>query len=395
MSSQSFVFRLSVWIALIGVIYQVAPGDRSWSTLQEHVPEHPLPPIGQNYEYQLQYFLGGDGITKLAGRFYPPDTIIKDAGAGTGDEETNVASADNSSKSPIIVMAHGLGLTQDCNLDAFIPAFRQAGMAVFTFDYATFGWSEGWPRHQVIPNRHVADLRAALKHVRTTLSEKVDIHRLALWGTSLGGGHVLSVAADDHDVRAVVANVPHVKSALESILGTVQRDPGVATLGLLKVAGALIKGVVNFIVGFATKKDGTTYIPLHGLPGSAAIMQNPGDDEGYGRLVNSLPKDLQWKNRASVSSVVPLLLYRPYNSVQAITSPTLLLPAELDTLCPAAGSQAAAQLLGPNISKLVLLKGLAHFDMYEGEALQLVLKETVAFLREHLGIAKSEKTQEG
>src|SRR5512134_1099992 len=38
-----------------------------------------------------------------------------------------------------------------------------------------------------------------------TSSPQVDSDQVALWGTSLGGGHVVTVAADDPSIAAVVA----------------------------------------------------------------------------------------------------------------------------------------------------------------------------------------------
>ena len=43
----------------------------------------------------------------------------------------------------------------------------------------------------------------------------MDGARIALWGTSLGGGHAVIVAAEDGRVRAVVAQVPLVDSRVE------------------------------------------------------------------------------------------------------------------------------------------------------------------------------------
>lgn len=63
-------------------------------------------------------------------------------------------------------------------------------------------------------HRHVEDYRAALDYVRGShLSDLIDPSRVALWGTSFAGGHVVNVAATDlvpdhvGSVRAVVSQV--------------------------------------------------------------------------------------------------------------------------------------------------------------------------------------------
>jgi alpha-beta hydrolase superfamily lysophospholipase len=83
---------------------------------------------------------------------------------------------------PVLVMAHGFAGERSFRLPAFAEAFCRQGMAVFLFDYRSFGGSEGSPRQQVNPHHW----RAAIAHVRAL----ADIHgsRLALWGTSFSGG---------------------------------------------------------------------------------------------------------------------------------------------------------------------------------------------------------------
>jgi pimeloyl-ACP methyl ester carboxylesterase len=74
------------------------------------------------------------------------------------------------------------------------------------------------------------------------------------------------------------------------------------------------------------------------------------------------------------------LFYRPLNVVNQISSPTLLLAAELDTLCPPAAVKAAAARMDQGKTKLVLLRDTSHFQVYDGQPLQRVLDESRAFL---------------
>ncbi|KAG7351781.1 alpha/beta fold family hydrolase [Nitzschia inconspicua] len=357
--------KLALLGAALAAVYQLAPGDPAWMT------ELKEPPSGS---FERVQFIGGDDTTILSGRlFLPPPPPNKE------EEEGNAAPP------PLIVMANGLGLTQDSNIGPFAQAFNNAGFAVVTFDYATFGYSGGWPRHQVKPERHVADLKALLRYLKRNASDlPIDIERVALWGTSMGGGHILTVAADvattTDDVlpiKAVVGNVPHVKSALESIFGTLLRDPSTTLRGLVKVTGALVKWTLAQVL-----TGETTYIPLHGPPGSAAMMQNPGDDGGYGRLILKETRQSGWTNLASVGSVLPTLLYRPFNTVGRIQVPVLLVVAENDFLCPAAAAiDAAANIKN---ARLFSMPDIGHFDVYDGNELRTALEETVAFLKEHL-----------
>lgn len=57
-------------------------------------------------------------------------------------------------------------------------------------------------------SRHVEDYHAAVEYIRGgSLAGKVDSKRVAIWGTSFAGGHVLEVAAGDEGIKAVISQV--------------------------------------------------------------------------------------------------------------------------------------------------------------------------------------------
>ena len=53
---------------------------------------------------------------------------------------------------PVIVMAHGFAGERSFQLPVFAEMFCSQGVAVFLFDYRTFGDSEGIPRQWVHPS---------------------------------------------------------------------------------------------------------------------------------------------------------------------------------------------------------------------------------------------------
>ena len=121
-------------------------------------------------------------------------------------------------KPPLVVMAHGFGAQRDFGLPPFAERFAQRGMAVFLFDYRGFGASEGEPRNLVNPWRHLRDWKAAVAYVRKLA--QVDGGRVALWGSSYSGGHVMVTAARDGGIAAICAqaNVP-CWASLEQFMG--------------------------------------------------------------------------------------------------------------------------------------------------------------------------------
>ena len=107
---------------------------------------------------------------------------------------------------PCVVMGHGGSGTKRLGLPKYAAKFAEAGMAVMAFDYRGFGASAGQPRQVIDVAAQQDDYRAAVRYARG--HDAIDPQRIALWGTSLSGGHVLSVAATDPLIAAVVSQVP-------------------------------------------------------------------------------------------------------------------------------------------------------------------------------------------
>src|SRR5690349_7846565 len=106
-----------------------------------------------------------------------------------------------------VVMAHGFGASPDGPLGEVARRIAAAGTAAFGFDYRQFGASDGQPRNQLDMDRQLDDWHAAIAYVRDR--GDVDPDLIGLWGSSLSGGQVLCVAARDHRIASVVAQVPY------------------------------------------------------------------------------------------------------------------------------------------------------------------------------------------
>jgi fermentation-respiration switch protein FrsA (DUF1100 family) len=103
------------------------------------------------------------------------------------------------------VLAHGLSAVRDQSLDRYAERFAEAGLTAIVFEYRHFGDSGGAPRQLLDIDRQLDDWRAAIAYARTL--DGVEPTRVAIWGTSLSGGHVITLAADDPSVAAVVSQV--------------------------------------------------------------------------------------------------------------------------------------------------------------------------------------------
>ena len=74
------------------------------------------------------------------------------------------------------------------------------------FTYRHFGDSTGQPRQLLSIKRQLADWDAAIAHVKGR--HDVDGTRIAVWGSSFGGGHSITVASRHPELTAAVAQCP-------------------------------------------------------------------------------------------------------------------------------------------------------------------------------------------
>lgn len=115
---------------------------------------------------------------------------------------------------PTVVVSPGFADVV-ARLEPVIDAFVAAGFGVLAYDQRTFGASDGEPRQEVDPVAQARDLRTAITFVER--HDRFDANRIGLWGISFSGAHVLTAAAWDRRVKAVVSQVPWI-SGRENVL---------------------------------------------------------------------------------------------------------------------------------------------------------------------------------
>ncbi|MDY6933168.1 MAG: alpha/beta fold hydrolase [Spirochaetota bacterium] len=268
-------------------------------------------------------------------------------------------------KPPVVIMAHGFAAEMIFGLPPYADIFSEKGMAVFLFDYRCFGKSEGKPRNLVSPSRHLQDWQAAIEYVRTL--KDIDSDKIALWGSSFSGGHVIVTAAKNPSVRAIVAQVPFVggiSSAASSALN-------------LKVIIKALISALSDVLRVVTFRE-PNYVPVVGKPGTLAVMNTPDAFSGYMALV---PKDYAFANECPARIFLTAPLYMPIKYAKRVQCPTLVVMAENDSLINPKGIKKAVSLMGN-----ATLKGvpLGHFDVYVGDAFKEVVKLECDFLKKHL-----------
>ena len=265
---------------------------------------------------------------------------------------------------PVVVMAHGFGGQREMRLPAFAERFASRGLAAFVFDYRCFGASDGEPRNLIDPRRHVEDWLAAIEHVRA--SPQLDAARLALWGTSFSGGHVLAAGSKVSGISAIVSQVPFVGF-----------DPGDSPMPL----GQMARAVFSALRDLARSARGASpyYVPIAGPPEEFAFLNAPDVLDAFQALV---PPDSSWQNRAPARVLFQMLRYRPLRDAGKIEAPVLMIAAEEDSLIPVAGVEAASRRI-PDC-ELVILPATLHFEPYIGEVFERVVEREAEFLCKHL-----------
>ncbi len=268
-------------------------------------------------------------------------------------------------KPPIVIMAHGFGSERAFRLPAYAEHFTSQGMACLVFDYRTFGDSQGEPRNHISPSKHLEDWRAAVAFVRTL--DSVDSKRLALWGTSFSGGHVIVTAARDPGISAIVAQIPFLdgRSSDRPVRYKIQA----IRHGLQDVIGAAL---------FNRRH----YVPIVGDPDTFAMLNTPGSLEGARKL---LPEGVEPGRKCPAVIALSAFFYRPFKLASKVACPALIVYAERDNLVFPARVKQTCELM-QNAADIGL--PVEHFNFYVGETFEEAVRLEADFLKTKLAVAE-------
>jgi pimeloyl-ACP methyl ester carboxylesterase len=260
-----------------------------------------------------------------------------------------------------IVMAHGLGGIRESRLAPYAERFAAAGFPVLVFDYRHFGDSQGEPRQLGSIPRQLEDWRAAVGWaLRQQGTEKV-----ALWGTSFSGGHVVVTAAGNPDVAAVIAQNPMLDGRAAFLQAAVRVGPWM----VLRTTMLALQDVVQGLLGRPP-----VLIPVAAVPGQVGFLSAPDSLPGY--LALSPPFA---RNELSARLALHTASYRPIRWAQKVNCPVLLQICQQDTVAPTSAALATASILGA-CAKVVVYP-IGHFDIYFGDHFERAVTEQIDFLR--------------
>lgn len=271
------------------------------------------------------------------------------------------ASSDN--RGPLVVLGHGLGATRELGLDRYAERFVEAGLGALVFTYRGLGDSGGEPRQVLSMTKQLADWDAAIEYALSR--PEVDPERVAIWGSSVGGGHAIEVASRHPELCAAVSQCPFTDGIVSA--------KALGIREVLSMTGPIVRDLVAAALG---RRPVTVPIAAH--RGKRAFMVAPDALPGMLALV---PPGHDWVNEAAARSLLSILRYRPGRSAKRIAIPILICISDNDTVTPGEVADAYARQapLGD-----VRHYEAGHFGFYLGDAFKELVADQTDFLLSHL-----------
>ncbi|MBA5689114.1 alpha/beta hydrolase [Rugamonas apoptosis] len=264
---------------------------------------------------------------------------------------------------PVVVLGHGLGAVREMRLDAYSERFAAAGIATLAFTYRYFGDSGGTPRQLMSVGRQLADWDAALDYVKT--NPELDGGRVAIWGSSFGGGHAIQVASRHPELKAAISQCPFT-DGLESATA-------LGLWGSLRITPVVMRDFMARLFGRPP-----VMVPIAALPGQPALMNAHDALPGYLAL---MPKGMTFVNRVAARVIPEIVSYRPGRRTAKVKPPILFCVSRTDTVTPPERTIAMAQRAPRGEIKLY---DCGHFDFYLGGHFERAVTDQTEFLTRHL-----------
>jgi uncharacterized protein len=276
------------------------------------------------------------------------------------DIAVTVRRPDTEASVPVIILCHGFCGIQELLLPGFAEAFVGAGYAAVTFDYRGFGASGGEPG-RLVPAMQIEDIHTVTGFARALPG--VDASRVGLWGTSLGGGHVLAAAASDPSIKAVVSQLGFAdgERVVTRNMTEAEKLAFIATLERMH-----------------EKKQSTgreMMVPITKVltdPQSKAFVEE--SRQRYPAMDIKIP----------FLTVREMLNYKPGTYAARVACPVLVVLAGEDGVNPPDHGRELFAALGAPIKKLHVEESAGHYDMYEGAHFASSIDVQIQWFDEHI-----------
>jgi cephalosporin-C deacetylase-like acetyl esterase len=218
----------------------------------------------------------------------------------------------------------------------------------------------------------IEDYYNAISYVETR--EDIDAKRIAIWGISYSGGHVLIVGATDPRVRCIVSNIPVVD--------------GLKTMQLVHGSVAF-RALSQLIIDdrrkrFATGEYG--YLPMSSTDPGRELTTWPFPEVTEAFTMLKEREAPNHDHRNTVASVEQLLSYSvlPYVT-RIINVPTLMTVAERDDITTWDEEVRMFNLIPTAKKRLFIFDDTSHMTLYSSKTrLEVAAEQGCNWLVEHL-----------
>ncbi len=261
-----------------------------------------------------------------------------------------------------VILSHGFNGTKDCLLEKYALEFCNAGFSVLTYDYRTYGDSEGQPRQLLSVTKQIDDLRGAVEFI----NKSKEINNIYLWGTSAGASYGLVVAPEYDVVKGVICQCGAYDHKEDE-------KKGMEENGMMFYISLLPHGVRD---KWRTKLGLSNHIvPAYGRTGTKVFLR--GDSLFYGA------EKLAEESENFINEVSAYFMLQPHGPdvlevSKGVKCPVLVLTCENDEIISPRSHLKLQEILGDLLS--VVSYPIGHFDIYSGEWYKKAICEQLVFL---------------
>ncbi len=189
---------------------------------------------------------------------------------------------------------------------------------------------------------------------------------MVAWGTSFGGGHVITLAGQGEKLAAIIAQVPHVSG-----------PAAVRSTGLLPSLRVIRLGVLDQAAALLHR--GPVYVDAVGEPGTTAVMTTPDAVPGLTQQADeSGLTEGDYPYHVAARITLKIGFYSPQKYAARVHCPALVQIAAHDVVTPRAVAENAAAKM---TRSTVHIYDCGHFDPYVQPFFATTIAHQLAFLR--------------
>ncbi len=245
-------------------------------------------------------------------------------------------------------------------LPSFANAFTEAGFATITFDYRGFGESEG-ERGRLVPAMQTEDIISVINWAEKQVC--IDNQRIGLWGTSLGGGHVFSAAAQDQRVKCIVSQLAFADGEV------------LVTGEMNELEKASFLSTLNKM---AEKKKNTGKEMFVGV---TRVLSDNESKVFFEKVKGQYP---EMDIKIPFLTVMETLQYKPAESAAKVQCPVLVVIAGQDSVNPPEQGRALYDAVASGTKELYEEADACHYDIYKGAFFERVAAVQTQWFKKHL-----------